>query len=298
MKTSIRNFAGYLIANAMMMFGIVKKARQKVLNGNYIISLCFHSPSKVFFESSVSWLSKNGFHFISVNELEKISKGEIPFPKGAVVITVDDGWKSNFDNIVPIAVKNKIPVTIFINPEMVEKGNAYWWSYINEANKKGLVKNSAEYYKSLNNDDRLKIIDEIALQVKLERQALTIEQVKEISGNSGVVSIQSHTVSHPILPKCSDERSAFEIIQSKKIIQEWTGKNVSHFAYPNGDYTQREIDTLKHTGYTVAFTTNQHYLSQDDLKDLYRLPRLLMLEDASFKENICRMMGVWNKKRK
>jgi len=282
----------------MIMLGAVKKARQKVLNGNYIISLCFHSPGKAFFESSVNWLSKNGFHFISVSELEKISKGEIPFPKGAVVITVDDGWKSNFDNIVPVAVKNKIPVTIFINPEMVEKGNAYWWSYISEANKKGLVNNSAEFYKKLDNDDRLKIINEIALQVKLERQALTIEQVKEISGNSGVVSIESHTVSHPILPKCSDEKSAYEITQSKKTIQEWTGKNVSHFAYPNGDYTQREIDTLKRNGYTVAFTTNQHYLSPEDLKDLYTLPRLLMLEDASFKENICRMMGVWNKKRK
>jgi poly-beta-1,6-N-acetyl-D-glucosamine N-deacetylase len=297
MKTLIRNFAGYLIANAMLMFGIVKKARQKVLNGDYIVSLCFHSPGKDLFLSCVNWLSKNGFHFISVKDLEKISKGEIDFPRGAVVITVDDGWQTNFDNIVPIAVKNNIPVTIFVNPEMVEKGNAYWWSYITEANKKGLVNNSAEYYKSLDNNDRLKIIDEIASKVKIDRQALTIEQVKEISGNN-VISIQSHTVSHPILPKCSDEKSADEIIQSKKIIQEWTGKNVSHFAYPNGDYTQREIDTLKGNGYTVAFTTNQHYLAPGDLKDLYRLPRLLMLEDASFEENICRMMGVWNKKRK
>ena len=298
MKPSIRNFAGHLIANAMMVSGIVKKAQKKLLNENSIITLCFHYPSKTLFESCVNWLSKNGFHFISVKELEKISKGEMAFPKGAVIITVDDGWKSNYDNIVPVAIKNKIPVTIFINPEMVEKGNGYWWSYIIEAKKQKLLDNAPEYYKHVSDEIRLKIVDDIAQQIQTGRQALTIDQVKQISENN-LVSIGSHTVSHPILPKCSDEKSAYEILQSKKIISEWTGKEVTHFAYPNGDYTAREKDTLKHGGYTIAFTTNQRYISPEELKkDLYTLPRFLIQEDASLQENICRMMGVWNKKRK
>lgn len=265
--------------------------------GEYILSLCFHAPSKLFFESCVNWLTKNGFHFISVHELEKIAREELPFPKKAVVITIDDGWQSNLDNIVPIAVKNKIPVTIFVSTDVVEKGNGYWWSYITEARKRGLSHNSVEFFKTLDNEDRLKIIEETKSKIDLKREALTIEQIKEISKNK-LVSIGSHSVTHPILPKCSDEKSAFEIAHSKKTIESWTGDQVFHFAYPNGDYTPREVAHLKASGYTVAFSTEQHYLTREKLKQPFRLPRLLMLETASFEENICRMMGVWIKKSK
>lgn len=265
--------------------------------GDYILSLCFHAPSKLFFESSVNWLTKNGFHFISVHELEKIGREELPFPKKAVVITIDDGWQSNLDNIVPVAAKNKIPVTIFVSTDVVEKGNGYWWSYITEARKRGLSHNSVEFFKTLDNEDRLKIIEETKSKIDLKREALTIEQIKEISKNK-LVSIGSHSVTHPILPKCSDEKSAFEIAQSKKTIESWTGDQVFHFAYPNGDYTPREVAYLKASGYTIAFSTEQHYLTRDKLKEPFRLPRLLMLETASFEENICRMMGVWIKKSK
>lgn len=297
MKTTIRNFLGYTIANAMILFGIIKKARHKLQNGDYILSLCFHAPSKLFFESCINWLTKNGFHFISLNDLEKVAKGEIVFPRGAVVITIDDGWQSNFDNIVPIVIKNKIPVTIFVSTEVVEKGSGYWWSYINESKKRGLSKNPVEFFKTIDNEDRLKIIEQTKTQINLNREALTIEQVKQISNNK-FVSIGSHSVSHPILPKCSYEKSAFEISQSKKAIEGWTGNAVTHFAYPNGDYTKREIDLLKQNGYTIAFSTEQKYLTKTRLNDLYKLPRLLMLETASFEENICRMMGVWIKKNK
>jgi len=297
MKILNRNFAGYLIANAMIKLGYTKRAKQKLLNGNYIICLCFHTPSKNLFESCVNWLSKNGFQFISMKDLEKISKGELDFPKGAVIITADDGWQTNYESIVPVAVKNKTPVTIFLNPGIVENGDAYWWSYVSAANRQKIINQSAEYYKGLENEERVQKINEIAAQVKLKREALTIEQVKELS-NTDLISMQSHTISHPILPKCSDEKSANEITGAKKIIEGWTAKPVTHFAYPNGDYTQREMTTLANNGYTMAFTTNQRYITPGDLKQPYTLPRLLILEDASFEENICRMMGVWKKKRK
>jgi poly-beta-1,6-N-acetyl-D-glucosamine N-deacetylase len=297
MKILNRNFISFVIATAIIKLGYTKRAKQKLLNGQYIICLCFHTPPKNLFESCVNWLSKNGFQFISINDLEKISRGEMEFPKGAVIITADDGWQTNYDNIVPIAKKNKTPVTIFLNPGIVENGDAYWWSYVAAANRQNIINQSAEYYKGLENDVRVQKIDELATQVKLKREALTVEQVKELS-SINLLSMQSHTISHPILPKCSDEKLAKEITGSKKLIEEWTSKPVTHFAYPNGDYTPREITSLAQSGYTMAFTTNQRYITPGDLKNPYTLPRLLILEDASFEENICRMMGVWKKKRK
>ncbi len=297
MKTTIRNFVGSLIANAMIMSGAVKRAKRKVQTGDYILSLCFHAPSKLFFESCINWLIKRDFHFISVGDLEKVASGEIVFPKGAVVITIDDGWQSNLDNIVPVVVENKIPVTIFVSTEVVEKGNGYWWSYINEARKRGLAKNTVEFIKTIDNEDRIKIIEETKKQINLNREALTVDQIKEIAKNN-YISIGSHSVSHPILPKCSVEKTIFEISQSKKTIEQWVDHDVKHFAYPNGDFTNREVEILKENGYTIAFSTEQKYITKEKLTQLYQLPRLIMVEHASFQENICRMMGIWLKKSK
>ncbi len=292
MKRTIRNLIGKLIANTLISLGFVKRAVKKLQKEDYIIPLCFHAPSKVFFESAVKWLSQNGFKFISVCDLEKIIDGEMDFPKGAVVITIDDGWQSNLDNIVPIAEKYKVPISIFVTTEVVEKGNGYWWSYIAEARKMGLSRESVEFFKTIDNEDRLRIIEETKNRITINRQALTVEQVQQIA-KSNLVSIGSHTISHPILPRCSNEQSKYEIIASKEKIEEWLNKPIKHFAYPNGDFSNREISFLRRFGYTVAFSTDQKYLSKDRLKSRYTLPRLMMVDTSPFEENMCRIVGVW-----
>lgn len=297
MRTSIRNFIGRLLAKALITSGLVKRAAKKVQRGDYILSLCFHAPSKEFFESCITWLSANGFKFISICDIERILNEEMTFPKGAVLITIDDGWQSNLDNIVPAAEKNKVPVSIFVTTEVVEKGNGYWWSYIAEARKMGLSHESIEFFKTIDNEDRLKIIEETKNRITINRQALTVEQVQEISKNK-LVSIGSHSVSHPILPRCSNVESKFEISHSKEMLETWLDMPIKYFAYPNGDYSNREISFLRRYGYTVAFSTEQTYLSKEKLKNRYKLPRFMMVESASFEENICRIVGVWPLKHK
>ena len=251
MKTLTRNFIGNFVAKTLIFSGITKNAIRKAQNGEYILSICFHAPSKELFESSVNWLTKNGFYFISVADLEATISGQFPFPKGAVLITIDDGWQSNLENIVPVAEKNKVPVTIFVSTEAVEKGNGYWWSYISEARKIGLAKDSIEFFKSLDNEDRIKIIEETKTKISINRQALTIEQIRDISRNK-YVSLGSHSVSHPILPRCSNAESSYEIIHSKELIEEWVGKEIKHFAYPNGDFSNREISILRRAFCIIA----------------------------------------------
>ncbi|MES2847983.1 MAG: polysaccharide deacetylase family protein [Bacteroidota bacterium] len=292
MASAFRYKIGKLMGRVLISTGVVKSACHKLQHGDYILSLCFHAPSKEFFEACIAWLSKNGFNFISVNYLEKIINNEVPFPKGAVIITLDDGWQSNLDNIVPVADKYKVPVEIFVSTEVVEKGNGYWWSYILEARKIGLSSEPIEFFKTIDNEDRIKILEETKAKIQLKREALTIEQVKEISTNN-FVSIGSHSVSHPILPRCTNEESNYEIRRSKEVLEEWTNKEIKHFAFPNGDYSNREISFLKRFGYTLAFGTRQQFITKEKLSNRYGLPRLMMVEGASLQENICRMVGVW-----
>ncbi len=293
MRSKLKKVLAFYRASTLLMFGAVAKAEKKARNGDYILSIYFHSPSKQLFESCVEWLIKRKFNFITIAEVQAIAKGEKPFPKGAVVITVDDGWQSNEKNIVAVADKFQIPVAIFISTQPVEEG-VYWWSYIKEANKKKIEERSAQVLKKVPNEERLQIVDRVKAKITLEREALTVEQVKNIASNQ-LVTIGSHTVSHPILPTCDQEKATFEIKKSKEILESWLNKKVDSFAYPNGSFTDREIEILKEAGYDIAFSTKSYYLTPKHITDIYSLPRFEIFEKASFSENICRMAGVWFK---
>ncbi|MEO6668298.1 MAG: polysaccharide deacetylase family protein [Ferruginibacter sp.] len=287
-----RNIAAFLLSKFLILSGKVARVKKKAANGDLILSVYFHDPSKKLFESCVKWFLKKGYSFISTDELALVAKGQLPFPKAAVIFTVDDGWRGNKPNIASVANKYKIPVTIFASTQPIDTGEAYWWSYIAAGNKKGMVSQSVSALKKVRNEERVRIVNDIKSRLPLKREALTIEELKEIS-NAGFVTIGSHTVTHPILITCSDEQSAREISQSKKTLEEWLHKDVIHFAYPNGLYNAREIGFLKDSGYKTAYTTIPQYITPENFNDLYTLPRFDVLEDISFSENICRMTGVW-----
>jgi hypothetical protein len=123
MKLTPRNILTYLYANYLLMRGDVQKAITRLKNGQYILSIYFHDPSKPLFGKCMKWLNQQGIFFIDLNTLHDISMGTMPFPKGAVVLTVDDGWKTNKTNIVEIAQQQNIPVAIFVTTEPVLAGN-------------------------------------------------------------------------------------------------------------------------------------------------------------------------------
>ena len=249
---------------------------------------------KKLFEFCITWLKNNKFQFLSQEDILLIASNSKPFPKGGVVVTVDDGWKTNEENIVAIANKYEVPVTIFISSEPVEKGN-FWWPYIEAANKQRLTSISIETLKKVPNEERREVLQGIKSNVQLSRQAMTIDQLRNISKSKNI-TIGSHTVTHPILTNCNNEETKFELKTSKEQIESWIKKKVYCFAYPNGDYGEREIRHLKMLGYTSAFTTEAAYLTEDSLQNLYELPRFVIWENISKAEAICRILGIWQKK--
>jgi peptidoglycan/xylan/chitin deacetylase (PgdA/CDA1 family) len=273
------------------MAGFVRHARKKALSSKCIISLYFHKPEKNEFEFCIRWLKKKGFRFLSPLDIEKVKKGEAPFPTGAVCLTVDDGWRSNVRNVVEVANRYEVPVTIFVATTPAEEG-AYWWSYVQQARKRGLIKFSKKELKKMPEEKRLGILQELKKKVYPGRDAMTIDEVISVA-DSPYVTIGSHTQTHPILINCQDKQVFEELKTSRQKLESWTGKEVAYFAYPNGDFGQREIQMLNTLDYKLAFCSEPRYLTPELLKDHYTLPRFGFLEGASFAENICRITGVW-----
>lgn len=291
MKKSFKNLLCYLAAQALIIAGFVRFATKRALNTKCILSVYFHKPSKKEFECCIRWLKKQGFRFLSPHDIEKIIKQEIPFPQGAALLTVDDGWQSNVSNVVEVANRYEVPVTIFVATTPAEEG-AYWWSYVQQAYQNGVTPFSKRSLKKMPEETRLGILQEIKKKIYRAREAMTTDEVRSVSA-SPYVTIGSHTLTHPILINCGETQVYNELKLSRQKLESWTGKEVVYFAYPNGDYSPREIQILKTLNYRLAFSSQPKYLTPELLKDTFTLPRFGFLEGASSAENICRITGVW-----
>lgn len=90
--------------------------------------------------------------------------------------------------------------------------------------------------------------------------------------DSGIISIQSHTATHPDLTKINGFEK--ELKGSKDKIQQITGKPVIALAYPYGNTNDKVIaETKKY--YSFGLTTTPELFSKKGIKEeLYFLPRI------------------------
>ena len=54
------------------------------------------------FSQHIDWLKNNGFHFINVDQLIKAYQGQYKLPSKPVLLTVDDGYQSFYQNAYPV----------------------------------------------------------------------------------------------------------------------------------------------------------------------------------------------------
>lgn len=66
------------------------------------------------FELHLDWLQKNGYHFVSVDQLLKAKEGKYRLPTKPVLLTVDDGYQSFYKDAYPIIKQRKIPVVLAV----------------------------------------------------------------------------------------------------------------------------------------------------------------------------------------
>jgi len=86
-------------------------------------------------------------------------------------------------------------------------------------------------------------------------------------------TVGPHTVTHPILPKTSDDDAQWEIAESWQRLRQEITRPVPVFAYPNGAYGTREMGILSALGLRAAVTTRGAYASRDLRNSPFEIPR-------------------------
>ena len=89
--------------------------------------------------------------------------------------------------------------------------------------------------------------------------------------NKDRLDIGSHTVDHWRIDRLNKKDILFQLVESKRIIEEKLSTKCDFFCYPNGDYNDLSIELLKKTGYRAAYTTDVGLCKpKDDLMLLKR----------------------------
>jgi peptidoglycan/xylan/chitin deacetylase (PgdA/CDA1 family) len=88
------------------------------------------------------------------------------------------------------------------------------------------------------------------------------------------VTFGAHTVSHPLLPTLAVQEVKEEIAESKKAIEERTGRAASSFAYPYGGKNSTNsalLEIVKKIGFESAFVLYRNSLTRSNIHRLGRV---------------------------
>ncbi len=153
------------------------------------------------FDKQMSFLSRNKYNVINLDEVADLINGKNKIPAKTLVINFDDGYVDNFTYAFPILQKYKIKATIFLIIDFVGKEGYLNWDQIKQMHNSGLVVFGSHTMKHpfldvLKTDEELKdelIKSKAYLEEKLNDNVYALaypcgrfnEKVKDFAKNSG-----------------------------------------------------------------------------------------------------------------
>jgi peptidoglycan/xylan/chitin deacetylase (PgdA/CDA1 family) len=170
-----------------------------------------------------------------------------PFPRGAVAVTFDDGYRDLMEFALPVLRDFKIPAAFFIVSRGV--GDVDSWNHI-----EGLPREAIMSW-----DDLKKLRDE-------------------------GMTIGSHSASHARLDEANSAALHDEIEGSRRELQGKLGVPVRHFAYPQGRYSKEAEAAVAAAGYAAGWATRKgRPLGPDDYTAIKRVPVSAFIRGGRFR---------------
>lgn len=84
-------------------------------------------------------------------------------------------------------------------------------------------------------------------------KVMTLCQLKSLPKH--LISIGSHTVSHPFMPELEEAAARKELKESKLELEQILTQEISGFSFPFGGFTERLVELALEVGYRRVFTT-------------------------------------------
>lgn len=245
------------------------------------------------FESHCRFL-REVCHPIGLDQWKASLHGGAPLPPRPVLLTFDDGYSSVFSLARPILQKYRIPAMVFVCSDPVKNQELFWY----DAAARRLGEAGVEAMRELTYAAWREACAKLNKELKGDdpNAPLSLQELRILAETPGI-EIGGHTAAHAILARAGREEQAVEIARNKQCLEEWTGREVRAFAYPNGvpetDYNRESVRVVEEAGYEFAFTTVPAFARPD--KPCLEIPRFLVLAGVSEAELGHRLAYSWSR---
>ena len=264
------------------------------------------------FKQRMEHLIKLGYPVVTLQEgLQKLKTGDLP--KGATVITIDDGWFSTYRYMLPIFEQLKLPATLYVTTYFALKGTPitqvalrYMLKESNEThldysdlsldlhgrvelgdsqNRETIAAQINDAASRLDNNQRQTLCSEIGDRLNIDYQQLAKSRVLDLMTTEELhdafergLDLQLHTHRHRI---SADGKSTLskEVDENREVLEAITKSRLNHFCYPSGIYAKDYWPELKDLGIESATTCNAGINYAGTHK--YDLNRVLDSEDKT-----------------
>jgi peptidoglycan/xylan/chitin deacetylase (PgdA/CDA1 family) len=260
----------------------------------------------------VDYLLNCDYEFLDMQKLVDISHSGFSHDRHWVHLTFDDGYANIADVVYPFLQSRGIPFTIFVSTNHIEfqerlytyrlrcaimhtqKHIAVPGTELKLANnatdeeRKAFYKHLRDLFKKASKTEMLSIISYVDSLLDKEEwenynnlyqaeRVLTKAELKKLN-TSPLVTIGSHSSNHMRLNnRIRKEEVEFEIKDSRNYLKRYIAIDGDlTYAYPSGtknDFSELSKAMCKQAGYTLAFTTLHHYVTQKtDPYEISRFP--------------------------
>jgi peptidoglycan/xylan/chitin deacetylase (PgdA/CDA1 family) len=245
-----------LLLRSAALFGIPARmfARALKKHSTNLIVLMYHDVDMEQFRNHLHFLDKH-FHLIDLDELvQLIERCEFPSDLTAA-ITFDDGLQSFYHNAIPIVDETGIPVANYVTSGVID--SEYWYK---PGQDRIFIPGKTE------TETSQVILPKNQHDAKesgfIVKPGLTSEQLLEASKHPKI-TIGAHSVTHRLLPETTYDECKREIYDSKKDLENLTGHEVRHFAYPGGGFSEREVLLVQEAGFASAASSQDIWVPRE-----------------------------------
>lgn len=254
---SLRNLVRYGSCFYHRAFSTPKKSAFSILMYHRVtgdVNVELDIPFELF-RRQMEWLKANGSVISYPDALEMLLSGKPP-EKLHYVLTFDDAYEDFYTHVMPLLRELQLPATLFVPTEFID------------------------------HPDRNPLSRAVPGAERLT--PMSWDQLREAAAEP-LVTLGSHTHTHPELPSLTDTQIEEEMQRSAERFQQELGFVPEHFAYPRGRWDSRVIDTIQ--PYCTTATIVGGALASGKNARPYAIPRVPVRRSDGWKWFVQRAQG-------
>jgi peptidoglycan/xylan/chitin deacetylase (PgdA/CDA1 family) len=245
-----------------------------------------------FLDAFIGRLKERGWRFVPLTELVLAETSRAGDAR-RIAITLDDGFRDNFEHAWPVFRRHGAPFTIFVCPGFSDATAELWWEALERivagagsvgvegegpapelpartaAEKRMAFARWVTWLTAEADEARQRLaIRALAAKYGLDLSAMARERVMDWGSIRKIAAdplctIGAHTMTHPALARLPARAAFAEMLESADRIEAEVGKRPATIAFPYGyaaAASAREADLAEQAGFAASFTTRPGYV--------------------------------------